>query len=99
MRFITKPVEVGAGDRDELDALEERPALVLGLVEHARVEAEPGELAVEQELGPLEILPAARIGRLGWPGRARPSGPEPAVAPGDAFAALRLEHVAEAPNL
>jgi len=92
-------VEVGAGDRDELDALEKRPALVLGLVEHARVEAEPGELAVEQELGPFEIPPAARIGRLGRAGTGPAVWPGACRCAGGRLAALRLERVAEAPNL
>ena len=34
-------VEVGAEDLDELQALEQRDALVEGLVEHAVVEAQP----------------------------------------------------------
>ena len=40
-------VEVGAEDREELRALEQRQRGVLGEREHARVELEPGELAVE----------------------------------------------------
>ena len=42
-------VEVGAEDLDELHALEERDALIEGLVEHAVVEAQPRELAVLRE--------------------------------------------------
>ena len=41
-------VEVGGGDRQEAQALEQRMALVLGFLEHAPVELEPGQLAVEK---------------------------------------------------
>ena len=40
-------VQVGREDREELDALEERVAGVAGLVEDARVELDPRQLAVE----------------------------------------------------
>ena len=40
-------VEVGAEDREELRPFEQRERRVLGEREHARVELEPGELAVE----------------------------------------------------
>ena len=40
-------VEVGAEDREELRALEQRQRRVLGEREDPRVELEPGELAVE----------------------------------------------------
>ena len=43
-------VEVRGRDGEELHALEQRLALVLGLVQHAAVEREPGELAVEVQL-------------------------------------------------
>ena len=41
-------VEVRLADREELEPLEERPALVVGLLEDALVEGEPGELAVQE---------------------------------------------------
>src|ERR1019366_5719778 len=44
-------VEVRLADREELQALEERPALVVGLFEHALVESQPGELPVEKRKG------------------------------------------------
>ena len=50
-------VDVRAGDGQELDALEQRVAVVLGLGEHAAVEVEPGELAIEVQLG------AGQVGR------------------------------------
>ena len=40
-------VEVGAGDRQELDALEQRMRRVLRLGEHALVELEPAQLAID----------------------------------------------------
>jgi len=46
-------VEVGAGDCQELDALEERHVVVLRLRQHAPVELEKGQLAVYEELGRL----------------------------------------------
>ena len=49
-------VEVGAEDLDELQALEQRDALVEGLVEHAVVEAQPRELAVLRERDVLIVL-------------------------------------------
>ena len=44
-------VEVAREDREELRALEDRPARVARELEHAAVELEPGELAVEEALG------------------------------------------------
>jgi len=46
-------VEVGAGDCQELDALEERYVVVLRLRQYAPVELEKGQLAVYEELGRL----------------------------------------------
>src|SRR5262249_8469598 len=40
-------IEVGAGDREKLDALEQGMAVVARLREHARVEGQPAELAVD----------------------------------------------------
>ena len=50
-------VEVRGRDGEELDALEQRRALVLGLVQHAVVEREPRELPVE-----VQIRGGKRIG-------------------------------------
>ncbi len=44
-------VEVAGEDGQELDPLEQRVALVARLVEHAGVELEPGQLAVEVRVG------------------------------------------------
>ena len=43
-------VEIAGGDGEELDALEQGIALVLSLFEDAAVEAEPGVVAIEEEL-------------------------------------------------
>ena len=48
-------VEVGGVDREELDPLQQRDALVLGQLEHALVELQPGQLAVEVEVGRVEV--------------------------------------------
>ena len=54
-------VEVRLEDRDELEALEQRHARVVGLVEHAVVEPQPAELSV---LGVGEIVLALGLVRL-----------------------------------
>ena len=55
-------VEVAGEDRQELDPLEEGVSGVARLVEHARVELEPGELAVEvRELGLFRARLAGRV--------------------------------------
>jgi hypothetical protein len=43
-------VEVRAEDGQESDALEQRRAIVERFVEHARIEREPGQLAVDERL-------------------------------------------------
>ena len=48
-------VEVAAEDRQELEPLQQRRARVQRLVEHAAVELEPGELAIEVERGVPEV--------------------------------------------
>jgi hypothetical protein len=48
-------VQVRGVDRQELHPLEQRDALVLGQLQHALVELEPGELAVVVELPRREI--------------------------------------------
>ena len=55
-------VEVRAEDRRELQPLEERLVGLLGELEHALVEREPGELAVEVELGIVEVGRRRRLG-------------------------------------
>ena len=47
-------VEVGRVDRAELDALEQRRGLVLGELQHAVVEVQPGQLAVDVQRGVLQ---------------------------------------------
>ena len=65
--LLEELVEVRADDREELHALEQRHALVLGLVQHAPAEVQVGQLAVEVELGRAEVgrdeLADARRGR------------------------------------
>jgi hypothetical protein len=48
-------VEVGRVDRQELQALEQRVAIVLGLVQDAPAEVQVRELAVQVQLGSSEI--------------------------------------------
>src|SRR5690606_7567093 len=48
-------VEVRRRDAEELEPLEQRNARILGLLEHAAVERELRELAVDVVLGQLEI--------------------------------------------
>ncbi len=47
-------VQRSARDGQEARPLQQREALVLGLGQHPRVEVEPGELAVDQDLGDVE---------------------------------------------
>ena len=44
-------VQVGRADRDEAQPLQQRMARVLGLLHHAMVEVEPGQLAVDEPVG------------------------------------------------
>ena len=53
---------IAGEDRQELDPLEQRVALVARLVQDARVELEPGELAVEVRERPVDRLAGARPG-------------------------------------
>ena len=48
-------VEVGGRDRQEPQPLQQRHARVLRLLQHAPVEAEPGQLAVEEARGPGHV--------------------------------------------
>ena len=49
-------VEVGRVDRAELDALEQRTRLVLGELQHAVVEVQPGQLAVDVQRGVVAVV-------------------------------------------
>ena len=60
-------VEIGAEDGEELDALQERHRLVLGLLEHTAIELEPGQLSVDEGGG-------VRRHRV-WPNASRSSSP------------------------
>ena len=62
-------VEIGIDDRQELDALEQRRARVLGLVQNTTVEGKPGELAVQIEFGGAQIWR-----RRGGPARVNSKG-------------------------
>ena len=73
-------VEVAGEDRQELDPLEQRVALVARLVQDPRVELEPRQLAVQVRERRLRAGRAARAwrdrrssGRAGAPVRSRPS--------------------------
>ena len=68
-------VEIGVDDRQELDALEQPVARVLGLVQHPPIEGEPSQLAIEVErrarevdrliVGEARLLDACQGGRGG----------------------------------
>ena len=53
-------VEVGCGDRQEAHPFQERVGGVLRLVQDATVELEPGELPVDEALGPVSQLRRCR---------------------------------------
>ncbi len=70
-------VEVGVKDREELHPFEERPARIERLFEHAAVERQPGNLAIEVErmvfepvvrrLAPTDVMDFAHRDRIeGW---------------------------------
>ena len=61
-------VEVGDEDRQELHALDQRQRLVLGELEHAVVEVEPRELAVDEQPG--SRIPGGCLGVHAGPGGA-----------------------------
>ncbi len=46
-------VEIGAGDRQEAQPLQQRMGAVAGLLQHAAVEREPAQLPVEIALAPV----------------------------------------------
>ena len=53
-----------AHDGGELEALEQRRARVLRFFEHALVEREPRQLAVDEQAGPLAAHACTPIGRM-----------------------------------
>ena len=55
-------VQVGRADRDEAHAFQQRMARVLGLLDHAVVEVEPGKLAVDEPVGTVR----RDRGLVGW---------------------------------
>ncbi len=60
-------VEIGGRDRQEAQALQQRVALVGGLLENAPVELQPGELAVVEAIRPLRrthLYPCHHLGRF-----------------------------------
>jgi hypothetical protein len=57
-------VEVVGNDRQELDSLQERVAVVAGFMEDARVELDPGQLAIQVPVASRTTrLGARRLGR------------------------------------
>jgi hypothetical protein len=48
-------VEIVADDGQKLDPLQERGARILGLMEHAAIEGEPGQFATQIEAGVVEV--------------------------------------------
>ena len=72
-------VEVGGADRDEAQPLEQRVAPVLGLLDDAAVEVEPGKLAVDEPLRArgVDRRLGRRLGRRS-PGVANEIGAGPA---------------------
>ena len=58
-------VEVRGGDGQEAQAFEQRMALVLGLLQHAAIELQPGQLAVEKAARPEDGRARASVERLG----------------------------------
>ncbi len=53
-------VQVAGEDRQELQALEQRHSLVARFRDHARVELEPGKLAIDEQARVVELLGKAR---------------------------------------
>ena len=52
-------VEVGGADRDEAQPLQQRMARVLRLLQHTRVEVEPGQFAVDEAAGLSGVIALA----------------------------------------
>ncbi len=67
-------VEVAAGDGQELDALEQRVGLVLGLFEHAPVEPQPRQFAVQVQGRAIECVQRRRDRQAGVRRRRRARG-------------------------
>src|ERR1700722_7549425 len=59
-----KLVEVRRGNRQELEPLEQRISLVLSLMQHASIEREPRQLAIEEQVWRREVLVDMRRRRL-----------------------------------
>ncbi len=59
-------VEIGTHDGEELDAFQQRCAVVLGLVQYAAVESQPGELAIEVPGGVREVDAGVGCGVVGF---------------------------------
>ena len=57
-------VQVGGEDRQELDPFHQRQRLVLGQLEHAVVEVEPGQFTVQVERGVGQVRDGRGRGRL-----------------------------------
>ena len=57
-------VEVGAGDGEELQPLERGNAGIEAFLQHALVERQPGQLAIDEKLRIVEVLDGRRSGRL-----------------------------------
>ena len=56
-------VEVRRGDREELEALEDRDLGIAGLFEHPFVEGDPGQLAIDEEPRVVQPLGSRRFDR------------------------------------
>jgi hypothetical protein len=65
-------VEVVGGNRQEPQPLQHRMALVFGLLQHAAVEMQPGELPVDEPLGALGKIVKRNRNRCASPGRRYP---------------------------
>ena len=72
-------VEIAAEDREKLEPLEERRALVEGFVENPAIELEPGQLAIQVETGIPEIDRGRRDDGLEEVSHYRNVGPWPGV--------------------
>jgi hypothetical protein len=75
-------VQVGRRDAEELDPLQQRVGGVPGLGQHALVELEPGQLAIQVERGIREVgrIDAAPVGWLDDGRELLPAAPRPALA-------------------
>ena len=61
-------IEVGRGDAQEFQPLEQRHARVAGLRQHPLIELQQRQLSVDEQFGRIEARRAARVG-LGFSGR------------------------------